>query len=207
MTKVEINKFQKRQALMQGAYELFTTIGFHKTTILGISIKAGVGKGTFYTYFKDKEDIRDCIIAERSYNILKASITALMEHEKTLPDNMSLTDEMIFITDFILDYMDKNRDELEFISKNLGEGELFKNPSNSDEPDNGAVLNLRNYVADIIRSRNIKLKDPEIMVFTLLELVNSTCYNIIIKQRPTDLESYKPYLYKIVALIINNALE
>ena len=38
------------------AFELFTTKGLTKTTISDIVDQAGVAKGTFYLYFKDKYD-------------------------------------------------------------------------------------------------------------------------------------------------------
>ena len=57
MTKRVLNKEKKRTDILDAAYELFTTLGFARTTILGIALKAGVGKGTFYLYFDSKEDV------------------------------------------------------------------------------------------------------------------------------------------------------
>ena len=54
MGKAETNKKRKKNALFQTAYELFTDKGFAKTTISDIVNKAGLAKGTFYLYFKDK---------------------------------------------------------------------------------------------------------------------------------------------------------
>ena len=57
MGKALQNKLKKRTALLDSAYELFTTMGFNHTTIRDIASKAGVAKGTFYLYFKDKYDL------------------------------------------------------------------------------------------------------------------------------------------------------
>ena len=54
MGKLESNKKKKEDALYNTAFELFTTKGTNKTTISDIVEKAGVAKGTFYLYFKDK---------------------------------------------------------------------------------------------------------------------------------------------------------
>ena len=59
MGKLESNKKKKEDALYNTAFELFTTKGTNKTTISDIVEKAGVAKGTFYLYFKDKYDIRN----------------------------------------------------------------------------------------------------------------------------------------------------
>ena len=54
MKKVELNKKKKQDALLNTAYHLFTEKGFQKTSISDIVNEAGVAKGTFYLYFKDK---------------------------------------------------------------------------------------------------------------------------------------------------------
>lgn len=63
MRKVDHNKQQKRESLLDSAFSLFIDNGFNKTSIADIVKNAGVAKGTFYLYFKDKYDIRqppDC---------------------------------------------------------------------------------------------------------------------------------------------------
>ena len=57
MGKLELNKKRKKSALYNTAFELFTTKGLAKTTISDIVENAGVAKGTFYLYFKDKYEI------------------------------------------------------------------------------------------------------------------------------------------------------
>lgn len=47
MGKLEINKRQKKSALFQTAFDLFTNKGFAKTTISDIVNQAGLAKGTF----------------------------------------------------------------------------------------------------------------------------------------------------------------
>lgn len=63
MGRVEENKKKKKEALFRTAYELFTTKGINSTAISDIVEKAGVAKGTFYLYFKDKYDIKNKLIA------------------------------------------------------------------------------------------------------------------------------------------------
>ena len=53
-------------------FELFTTSGFNKTSISDISKNAGVGKGTFYLYFRDKYDIRNKLIAHKSNELFRS---------------------------------------------------------------------------------------------------------------------------------------
>jgi AcrR family transcriptional regulator len=47
----------KKQRIMQAAEQLFRTRRFHEITLDEIAREAGVGKGTIYLYFSDKEDL------------------------------------------------------------------------------------------------------------------------------------------------------
>ena len=65
MGKLELNKKKKKDALFNTAFELFTTKGLTKTTISDIVDQAGVAKGTFYLYFKDKYDLINWIYYQK----------------------------------------------------------------------------------------------------------------------------------------------
>ena len=54
MGKLDTNKRLKRESLLKTAFSIFTDKGVSKTSISEIVEKAGVAKGTFYLYFKDK---------------------------------------------------------------------------------------------------------------------------------------------------------
>ena len=52
-----VDKVQKRRDIALSCKELFFTQGIKNLTISQIAKTAGVGKGTLYDYFKNKEDI------------------------------------------------------------------------------------------------------------------------------------------------------
>jgi TetR/AcrR family fatty acid metabolism transcriptional regulator len=47
----------KRNALIEAACDLFTTVGYENTTIAQVAKRAGVAVGTVYLYFKNKSDL------------------------------------------------------------------------------------------------------------------------------------------------------
>lgn len=57
MTKRQENALKTRKKLMDTAEELLKTNGFNALCVEDITNVAGVAKGTFYIYFKHKEDI------------------------------------------------------------------------------------------------------------------------------------------------------
>ena len=50
-------KLDKRVAIMRAAERLFHNRRFHEVTLDQVAVAAGVGKGTIYRYFADKDDL------------------------------------------------------------------------------------------------------------------------------------------------------
>lgn len=121
MGKIDQNKQIKRESLLETAYKLFTSKGIHKTSISDIVDNAGVAKGTFYLYFKDKYDIRNKLIAHKSGEVFRRADLALKETDIT-----DLEERVIFLIDHIINQLVENKTLLEFITKNLSWG-VFKN--------------------------------------------------------------------------------
>jgi len=53
----KLKKGKRKQQLLECALKLFAEKGYHATTVADIVRKAGVARGTFYLYFKDKRDL------------------------------------------------------------------------------------------------------------------------------------------------------
>src|SRR5262249_11816026 len=60
MSKVEV----KRELILQAAGKVFAERGYHAAGIADIARELGAGHGTFYRYFKNKEDIARSLIEE-----------------------------------------------------------------------------------------------------------------------------------------------
>ena len=52
-----MSRCDRREQIMHAAEKLFTSRRFHEITLDDIVHEAGIGKGTIYTYFKDKDDL------------------------------------------------------------------------------------------------------------------------------------------------------
>ncbi len=78
---------EKRKQIIESAKELFYTYGLKKTTMEDVAKKAGVGKGTLYLYFQNKEDIMKTIALEsfsREIEKLKTELSVLKKAEERL---------------------------------------------------------------------------------------------------------------------------
>ena len=76
MGRLEENKLLKKTSLMETAFQLFTSQGLSKTSIADIVDKAGVAKGTFYLYFKDKYDLHEKLVIHHAEELFRHA----MEH-------------------------------------------------------------------------------------------------------------------------------
>ena len=205
MGKLENNKQQKRTSILDTAFKLFTTQGVSKTSIAEISQKAGIAKGTFYLYFQDKYDIRNKLISHEASKLFKNSVTALnsyADEEKTKnPDfTITFTEQIVFIADHIINALNNNQTLLTFISKNLSWG-IFKEALTTNVAEDD--INFRDIYYEMLSESGLNLKEPEIMLFMIVELISSTCYSAILYKEPADIDTLKPYLYSTIKAIIN----
>ncbi len=58
------NSRRQREAILRAAVAVFSRKGFHKSNIEEIARRAQVGKGTIYTYFKNKSDLFAAAVTE-----------------------------------------------------------------------------------------------------------------------------------------------
>lgn len=195
--KKEVKEKDKETRLLTTAFNLFTEKGIKDTSIQEIVDKADVAKGTFYLYFKDKYEIRDILIVKKSEKLFK---DALAELRKNYISNLS--DQVIFIINYVINELAKAPTLLKFISKNLSWGiyhntilKIYEEKENEEE----GVYQL--FVKGV-EENNIKLKNPEVTLYMIIELVSSTCFNSIIHNQPLPIEEYKPYLYDAIRNLI-----
>ena len=180
MSKVEDNKKQKESTLLETAFHLFTGKGFAKTTISDIVQQAGLAKGTFYLYFKDKYDLRDKLIVYKANQLFDDAHRALEKANVS-----SFEDELLFTTDYIIERFQKNHFFMEFIAKNLSWG-IFKSVSSQ----------FCDHYMTALKKYNVNCPAPELLLFTMIELIGSTSYNCIHNSQPVSMEEYLPYLHR-----------
>lgn len=194
MTKVDQKKKSKESSLLNTAFEFFTTKGFSKTSITDIASKAGVGKGTFYLYFKDKYDIRNKLIARKSEQVFTIAAYALSQQKEI----KTFEDKFIFLIDNVINQLDENQSLLNFISKNLSWGVFMQAISTPVELE----ISFQDEYMRLLSESEKPIRDPELMLYMIVELISSTCYSVILYKEPCALGKLKPDLYRTIRGII-----
>lgn len=113
----------------------------------------------------------------------------------------TFSDKLIFIINDIIDALTHNKLLLKFISKNLSFG-LYS--ERIPEIINNKDLSLRDLFIKGLREDSINIKNPDITLFMIIELVSSTCLSTIVNSNPISIEEYKPYLYETIKKMIKN---
>lgn len=194
-SKIEENKEEKENNLLNAAFSLFTEKGVKKTSVQEIVDKAGVAKGTFYLYFKDKYDVQDYLIAKKSKQLFYEAMRSLEKENIT-----DYKEKIIYIIDYVINEFIKNKLLLKFIAKNLSWG-LYNDKISSIIDDSSLGL-LDLFIEDVKRN-NIKLENPEVTLFMIIELTSSTVFSSITTGKPLAIEDFKPYLYNEIRKMLS----
>ena len=196
MEKSIENKKEKEEKLLNTAYSLFTTKGIHSTSIQDIVDNAGVAKGTFYLYFKDKYDIRNKLIKKLSNTLFQRAIDSL---KKNYINNFE--DQVIYIINYVVGELVKNKLLLQFISKDLSVSLVTDSIDKVASPENSQETLFDFFNAKAIENGK-HYDNPNATLYTIVELTGSTCFNSILYDKPLPIDAYKPYLYSVIRKIL-----
>ena len=195
VSKIKEKKQEKENKLLEAAYDLFTEKGINNTAIQDIVNKAGVAKGTFYLYFKDKYDVQNKLIIKKSQYLFTKAVESL---DKNVIKNFD--DQIIYIINYVIDILKEDEVLINFISKDLSLGVYTNGVSNLFTNEK---IGIQELFMSGVKEHNIRLKNPEVTLFMIIELSSSTIFTSIIKKKPLPIDEYKPFLYNIIRSLIN----
>jgi AcrR family transcriptional regulator len=71
----EQNKAENRTALLKAARAVFAEMGYGAASVRDIVRRTDLASGTFYNYFKDKDEIFEAVVGELTSELLKRHLT------------------------------------------------------------------------------------------------------------------------------------
>lgn len=193
--KMSSKKMIKENDLYSAAYELFITKGIHNTAIDDIVKKAGVAKGTFYLYFKDKYDIINRIILNKSSMVLKEALKKTEEKEFE-----SFIHMLLFYVEYIIEYFKENKLLLKLINKNFSWGVYRRAIMQPEQYEEMSKL-VDTFISNM-KELNMDEKEAEKTLFMIIELTGNVCYSSIILGEPYEIDDMKPVLFKTIEKMI-----
>lgn len=193
--KVEIKKIKKKADLLDAAYRLFLVQGVEKTSIEDIAKKAGVAKGTFYLYFKDKSELTDEIILNSSSEII---LKVYQERVSYLHETFE--ELVIDVLNEIIEKLKENTALLSLIHKNVS-WNLFKRAMKKDSGESLLDL-LKKDEKRYNRSSDVTDDEFERRMFILLEMTTAVAYTTIVKNEPSSIDEMKTTLFRMITKMI-----
>lgn len=182
-------KEDKRNRLLDAANILFTENGVSSTTIAEICSHAGIAKGTFYLYFKDKEDILRALTKRISLTILKTT------YQKVKDTTLSFEDRIILMADSLLDLFQNDPDMLTVMKKD------FIWPISEEEfltTDDETMSMIRNNIEEYAKSISITEHQILVRLYALISMLCSIAYSSIIDHFPDTINSLKPEIFSMI---------
>ncbi|MEA4986839.1 MAG: TetR/AcrR family transcriptional regulator [Anaerovorax sp.] len=193
---MEINskKLEKKNRLENAGCKLFMEKGVSNTTVDEIVKLADIAKGTFYLYFKDKKDLLSCIVIKRSITLLEQAIE--YAHKQNTDD---FIEEIILITDYIIEFFKQNTEMLTIIEKKLS-WSIIREKINQEENSRLQIL-IDRWINHPHMSSYSQSQSYHIM-FMIIELVGAMCYSSIIEKQPDTIENIKQDLFFVIRRIL-----
>lgn len=184
----------KLEKLYEAAYNLLNSNGVRNTIVDDIAKKAGVAKGTFYLYFKDKDDLIDKVIIRKTSMLLNEAMEALARRNKLKQQNFQQS--VIFISDYLIHFFENDKNFLELVHGKLSLN-LYKRLLHSKEIEFAKETFIQNYVHAGGNPQSAKRR-----LFIIVDMICSVCYNTLSLEFPYRFDEIKDDLYDSIGKIL-----
>jgi AcrR family transcriptional regulator len=172
-----------RERLLESAKRLFSQRGYYATSVEDIVESAGFSKGTFYFYFKSKEELFKSLVEEMHLSIVKR-LENFLERELPLEDAL-IEHAKVFLEDI---YQNRHIAQL-FLFQLVGTNEEFR------ELYYTKMSHLRELLARMvdraIQRGEITYKNAENIVNLYAGFLRMLVLEYVFREREPDLERVK----------------
>ncbi|HBJ05778.1 MAG TPA: TetR/AcrR family transcriptional regulator, partial [Erysipelotrichaceae bacterium] len=165
-SKIIENKKIKENNLLQAAFNLFTKEDIINVSVNDIVKNAGVAKGTFYLYFKDKYQIRDILIQKEAHRLFEEAHKQLEKN-----DIRNFEDSVIFLINQVLIRLENNPLILKFVERNLSWGVFHAQLNTAIDNDSFSLIKEFNEIATV---NGYEFENSEVILYLIVELTGST---------------------------------
>ena len=195
MASVTENKQVKRSKILDAASRLFLDGSFAETAIDDVVKMAGVAKGTFYLYFRDKYDLLDQIVVRRAAEILSEKCRALQALAAGQP--MTASEQMIFLTDALLDYLQTHKKEAALLDKR------FSICFAGDTQQNGVFTEAVGYLTELVMCDGDTRAQAQRKLYLLGNMILYSACDATLGERPYPVDEIRPTLHAMIRRILD----
>lgn len=192
-------KEEKRKALLNSAYFLFTDQGISSTSIAEICKKAGVAKGTFYLYFHDKEDILKALNMRLSHQLLSDAYSYM--NKRRQEDSV---ENIITMAKYLIKRMKKDTDLVLMMKKDFVWDVTEKTFMTLEDP---LIQDIRNEIIQYAKDSNQDVTSLLIRLFSMISMIFSVAYSCLIDHLPGDMNTAEKEIYSMIRAVFTPGKE
>ncbi|MEB2357140.1 TetR/AcrR family transcriptional regulator [Bacillus pumilus] len=152
----------RRQMILDGATKAFTQFGYKATTMDLVAKLANVGKGTIYTFFKNKEELFDEIFTSLLLEMRKIADEAIDE-KNSFSENLHLA---LFA---ILEFRKNHQLTIKIFQENAELGTSAVKEM-IEKMEQMIIRYIKMKVQEAMDKGDIKPCDPELTAFVMVKL-------------------------------------
>ena len=197
MDKITKKKNEKYTKILDTALGLFEKNGTHLVSIDEIVKGAGVAKGTFYLYFKDRYDLISTLIIEKASKYM-----SLLSDEYEPRNFGDVSTSVRHYIEYISDFLQMNKTLCILIEKNLNT--CVNAVAQTKE---GPIKELYEKIFSELINCGVSEAEARAKLYLYIELIVSSCCNAIIRETPYTIEELKPHLCQIIESSIVNIIK
>lgn len=190
-------KLEKKIKIIETAFSLFKQKSVGSTAVDDVVKSAGIARGTFYLYFRDKSDLVDQLVMYKSAEYMKEIFRDLFDKAdintmdvRTLAEN--------FISGYI-DFLIQHKEILAVLSKNMSS--CIREQTEAPDPEFGSYFEvilrkMTEYGYDSLKAKKI--------MYILMDMIGSVCCDAIMLGKPYTIEEIREPIITSALNILQN---
>ncbi len=199
MAAAQEKKLEKKRRIIESAYQLFQSKNIYNTAVDDIVKAAGIARGTFYLYFKDKSDLIEQLLFFKSAESMKAIMKQMTEKADSFTDIRDYS--RAFISMYI-DFLVGQKETLALLDKNISACMRFFPEFYDDE-----AQKLYAGVVETFTDSGYSEAELAKRIYLIVGMIGNACADAIAYGRPYPIEEIREPLIRAALCILENEAE
>ena len=193
-------KLEKKMKIIDTAFSLFREHSVNATAIDDIVKAAGIARGTFYLYFKDKSDLLEQIILYKSTEYMKAVLKSTLSDP--LSEDVDFYERVRVFLNCYIDFLIENKEILPVMSKNLSS--CIKH---LPEFYDSEIAEIYKSLIDRMVTLGYTPETAHITTLIVVDMTGSVCSDAIMYEKPYTIEKIRDIVVSSAISVIRNNAE
>ncbi len=189
------NKHLKQLRILDAATRLFLDRSVTETAIDDVVKLAGVAKGTFYLYFRDKYDLLDQIVMRRTAALFTESCRAM--RERAAAEQLDAAAQIVFLTDEIIARLCEDRKVTALIDKRFSA--CFSPKTMEEYPEMQTHIE---YLTALLTAPGCPSEEARRRLYVLADMIGCVCCDAILSARPYEIGELIPTIHSILQSLL-----